>query len=218
MHLSTGAPASARIGTCSRSGQRARRAGRGRRDVVRTCPPPLREAVRPHLERTPGRAIEQTDHTATLTSDRHGAVHDVPGDGPLIGLVVTLDPYFQSNSDLVWSRPESKSPVMVAASRELKALVTITDVGSMRSSLPRRGRGALAGTSAMPSPSTSVGSTRASIEPGTATPSERRRLDHELMTRAAATCCQMAGDSHFVVSRWVTVTSREGKGGLPPDL
>ncbi len=88
------------------------------------------ERLQQDLERTPGRAIEQIDRTATLIMDRHPAFRDIPNDRPLIGLVITLEPYFQSNSDLVWSsRPETKTPVMVAASRELEALVTITDVG-----------------------------------------------------------------------------------------
>lgn len=81
------------------------------------------------LERTPGCAIEQINRTATLIMERDPAFRDVPDDRPLIGLVVTLEPYYQSNSDLVWSRPESTVPVMTAASRELEALVTLTDAG-----------------------------------------------------------------------------------------
>lgn len=79
------------------------------------------------LERTPGRAIEQIDNTTALIRARHPAFKDVPDDRPFIGLVVTLEPYFQANSDLVWSRPQSTTSVLIAASRELEALVTIAD-------------------------------------------------------------------------------------------
>lgn len=81
------------------------------------------------LKRAPGRAIEQIDHTAMLVMDRHPAFRNVPDDRPLVGLVVTLEPYFQCNSDLVWSRPASETPILLAASRELEALVTITGEG-----------------------------------------------------------------------------------------
>lgn len=62
------------------------------------------ERLAEDLDRTPGHAIEQIDRTATLIKDRHHALLDVPADRPIVGLVITLEPYFQCNSDLVWTR------------------------------------------------------------------------------------------------------------------
>lgn len=80
------------------------------------------------LDRTPGRAIAQIDRTAVLIKERHAAFRDVPADRPVLGLIVTLEPYFQCNADLVWSRPDSETPILLAAIRELESLVTITDI------------------------------------------------------------------------------------------
>lgn len=79
------------------------------------------------LERTPGRAIEQIDRTAALIKNRHRALVAVPLDRPIVGLIVTLEPYFQCNSELVWARPASETRIVLAASRELETLVTIAD-------------------------------------------------------------------------------------------
>ncbi len=87
------------------------------------------ERLAEDLDRAPGRAIEQIDQTSALIKQRHRALSNVPADRPIVGLVVTLEPYFQCNSDLVWARPESETPIVLAASRELEALVTIADAG-----------------------------------------------------------------------------------------
>lgn len=87
------------------------------------------ERLAEDLDRTPGHAIKQIDHTSVLIKNRHRALRDVPTDRPIVGLVVTLEPYFQCDSDLVWTRPDSETPIMLAASRELEALVTIVDTG-----------------------------------------------------------------------------------------
>lgn len=81
------------------------------------------------LDRAPGRAIRQIDHTSALIRGRHRSLREVPTDRPIVGLVVTLEPYFQCSSDLVWTRPKSDTPIVLAASRELETLVTITDTG-----------------------------------------------------------------------------------------
>lgn len=87
------------------------------------------ERLAQDLDRTPGRATEQIDRTTALIRDRHAALCQVPADRPIIGLIVTLEPYYQCNSDLVWARPKRETPIVLAATRELEALVTITDVG-----------------------------------------------------------------------------------------
>lgn len=79
------------------------------------------------LERTPGKAIDQIDNTARLIAQRDPAFNDVPTDRPVIGIIVTLEPYYQCNSDLVWSRTPGETPIVLASSRELEQLVTISD-------------------------------------------------------------------------------------------
>lgn len=97
------------------------------------------------LERAPGRAIKQIDRTVQLIRDRHPALASVPDDRPIVGVVTTLEPYFQCNSDLVWRRESGTVPVVLASSRELEGLVCITDadVGAVLAQLaadPERSR------------------------------------------------------------------------------
>lgn len=79
------------------------------------------------LARAPGRAVTQIDRTVELIADGHPAVANVPRDRPVIGLIVTLQPYFQCNSELVWGSGERQTPVVLASSRELEHLVCVTE-------------------------------------------------------------------------------------------
>jgi hypothetical protein len=81
------------------------------------------------LERAPGKAIRQIERTAELIKSRHPALAAVPDDRPVVGLVTTLEPYFQCNSDLVWQPESQGTPILLAASRELESLVTISKPG-----------------------------------------------------------------------------------------
>ncbi|HSH60960.1 MAG TPA: hypothetical protein VK988_15245 [Acidimicrobiales bacterium] len=103
--------------------------------VVEAKATPLSEAARlggerlgPDLQRAPGKAIRQIERTAELIKSGHAAL-GVPRDRPIIGLVATLEPYFQCNSDLVWRRDAGAVPVLLASSRELENLVAISERG-----------------------------------------------------------------------------------------
>jgi hypothetical protein len=78
------------------------------------------------LARAPGKALGQIDRTFELIRSGHPMLASVPKDRPVIGLIVTLEPYYQCNSELVWQRPAG-TPVMLAASRELEHLVSLSE-------------------------------------------------------------------------------------------
>lgn len=102
--------------------------------VVEVKATPLSEGARlgtsrlaDDLARAPGRAVSQIDRTVELIAQRHPALAHVPADRPLIGLVVTLEPYFQCNSDIVWGSRQRATPIVLACSRELEHLVCVSD-------------------------------------------------------------------------------------------
>lgn len=101
--------------------------------VVEVKATPLSEGARlgtsrlaQDLARAPGRAVTQIDRTVELIGERHPAVVNVPRDRPLIGMIITLEPYFQCNSELVWGTGGRQTPVVLASSRELEQLVSVT--------------------------------------------------------------------------------------------
>lgn len=80
------------------------------------------------LTRMLGRAIKQLNTTADMLRERHRAVAHVPSDRPLVGLVVTLEPFHTVNSPLVepWL-PKAQLPLSVCSVAELEHLMQIDD-------------------------------------------------------------------------------------------
>ena len=76
------------------------------------------------IERKVGRAASQLERTARLVRADHPAVGFVPKDRPLLGLVVTLEPFYLLDTwlydDVVGGR---ELPVTVASSHEFEAVV-----------------------------------------------------------------------------------------------
>jgi hypothetical protein len=105
--------------------------------------------LRPELNRTISRAFEQLDTTAALVRDRHPALAQVPGDRPVYGLVITLEPYPFINAvftrdELQVSKPSM--PVAVASVQDFErfvadAITESLDANAMASLLDPDGGG-----------------------------------------------------------------------------
>jgi hypothetical protein len=78
-----------------------------------------------------GKAFAQLKRSADLVKGKHPAFADIPSDRPILGMVVTLEPYFLVNSPLIRELlPDPSMPTLVVSARELEQLVAI---GSSRS-------------------------------------------------------------------------------------
>jgi hypothetical protein len=72
-----------------------------------------------------GKAVEQIDITAQLIADQDPVVAAVPEGRPVLGLVVTLEPFHIANA--FGLLPAGRTPVSVVDAAEIEVLVTITD-------------------------------------------------------------------------------------------
>lgn len=73
-----------------------------------------------------GYAYKQIDRTAQLIRDGHRALAAIPSDRPLLGLVVTLEPFHLVNAEIyddVLKRPST--PTTVASAHELERFVAV---------------------------------------------------------------------------------------------
>lgn len=77
------------------------------------------------LERALGKGKQQVLDTAALIRRGHPAFAEVPPSLRQIGLVVTMEPYFQANSSSLLAQRTSDIPVMFGAARELEYLVSL---------------------------------------------------------------------------------------------
>jgi hypothetical protein len=82
-----------------------------------------------------GKAVNQIDITAQLIADRDPVLAAVPADRPVLGLVVTLEPFHIANAFSLL--PAGRTPVTVADAAEIEVLVTITDTPPGRLLLER---------------------------------------------------------------------------------
>jgi hypothetical protein len=81
-----------------------------------------------------GHACEQIDKTVNLIANRDPALADIPTDRPVVGLVVTLEPWYMTETlaydDLI---PKATVPITTASAHELEGVVanlaTEVDVG-----------------------------------------------------------------------------------------
>ena len=74
------------------------------------------------VDRSLGRAIRQIGHTARMVSEGHGAFSAIPTDRPIVGLVVTLEPYYLAHSPLALGKylPRSDVPTAVVSAENLE--------------------------------------------------------------------------------------------------
>jgi hypothetical protein len=80
------------------------------------------------LQRSLGKAIRQIDVTAGLIRDQHEAFRFIPHDQPIVGLVVTLEPFHVINAPPYRQLlPQASVPVRFCAAFELEQLVTAED-------------------------------------------------------------------------------------------
>jgi hypothetical protein len=81
------------------------------------------------LKRVLGRAVEQLNRSAALVRDRQAGFAAVPDDRPLLGLVVTMEPFHTVNMPRnAGYLPACDIPFRVCGVLELEQLVTVSDV------------------------------------------------------------------------------------------
>jgi hypothetical protein len=86
------------------------------------------------LKRALGRAVEQLNRSAALVRGQHASFTHVPGDRPLVGLVVTMEPFHTVNMPPITAgyMPTCDIPFRVCSVLELEHLVTVSDVSPGR--------------------------------------------------------------------------------------
>jgi hypothetical protein len=82
-----------------------------------------------NLERSLGHSLNQLNSSARKISERAPEFSSIPSDRPLLGLVVTMEPFHTVNSPFGLSYlPKCEIPFRVASAAELEQLVTVDDV------------------------------------------------------------------------------------------
>lgn len=77
--------------------------------------------------RSPGKGFAQIERSAVLVRERHPEFLQIPADRTFLGLVVTLEPYYQVDSDLVGQSTDGLIPKLLCSSLELEALVSLEE-------------------------------------------------------------------------------------------
>lgn len=81
-----------------------------------------------HLKRNLSKAVNQISTTAQNIRNRHEAFRAIPHDRPIIGLIVTMEPFHVVNAALYRQLlPERIEPVRVCSAFELEHMVTVQD-------------------------------------------------------------------------------------------
>jgi hypothetical protein len=80
------------------------------------------------LARSLAKAVRQINTSAQLVRDQHPAFRHVPHDRPIIGLVVTMEPFHVINAPMYRDLlPAGSEPVRFCSAYELEGLVTVED-------------------------------------------------------------------------------------------
>lgn len=81
------------------------------------------------VARSLGKAREQIDRTAKLIHDRHPEFAHIPDDRPVIGLIVTAEPFYFGNAgNLPEYGTRGDTPAQVASLRELERFVCLEEL------------------------------------------------------------------------------------------
>ncbi len=78
-----------------------------------------------HMKTRVEKGIDQLDETARLIRDRHPSFALVPSDRPIVGLVVTMEPFFIANSSLLEVKKAEEMPALICSVAELEEVVNI---------------------------------------------------------------------------------------------
>lgn len=78
------------------------------------------------IRRAPGKAQGQIENTAALIRDRHTAFSDIPADRPMVGLIVTMEPYYACDIATVFSESGRTIPICLSSARELEDLMSLS--------------------------------------------------------------------------------------------
>jgi hypothetical protein len=98
---------------------------------------PLRvgtDSAEPEAQRVLSKAVGQINRTAQLIRERHPALDQVPDDRPLVGIVVTMEPFFAINSPFLrdWL-PKADVTMTIASVAALEHLVDLDEaLGDVR--------------------------------------------------------------------------------------
>ncbi|MFD0261085.1 hypothetical protein ACFVH7_22815 [Kitasatospora indigofera] len=92
------------------------------------------------LSRMLKRAYEQVDTSASLISSRNREFLAIPNDRPVLGLIVTMEPFHTANAPFQRQhQPQTDTPTAVVSAQELEHLVAVTDTSANRILLDRAG-------------------------------------------------------------------------------
>ena len=81
------------------------------------------------VARSLGKAGEQIDRTAALIQDRHVAFAHIPADRPVIGLIVTAEPFYLGNAGILPGYDaQGATPAQVVSLRELERFVCLDEL------------------------------------------------------------------------------------------
>lgn len=81
------------------------------------------------VARSLGKAGEQVDRTAALIQNRHVAFAHIPVDRPLIGLIVTAEPFYLGNAGVLPGYgAQGATPAQVVSLRELERFVCLDEL------------------------------------------------------------------------------------------
>lgn len=84
--------------------------------------------VERELARVLGKGIDQLNRSARLVSQREPGFSNVPDDRPMVGLLVTMEPFHTINTPFISSElPECDVPYRVCSAFELEELVSLAD-------------------------------------------------------------------------------------------
>lgn len=88
----------------------------------------LGQGAEEELQRMLAKAVDQLNRTAGLVQDRHQAFRDVPTDRPIVGLVVTLEPFHTANMPNIraWL-PDSSMQIAICSAFELESVVCLQE-------------------------------------------------------------------------------------------
>ncbi len=78
--------------------------------------------------RAAGKGIDQIERTAGLIRARHPAFSAIPADRAILGLVVTMEPYYQCDTDLVFRRNAGSVPTSLCSAWELEQLMSLVSL------------------------------------------------------------------------------------------
>lgn len=83
------------------------------------------------VSRSIGKARTQIDRTAQLINERHPAFRHIPADRPIVGMVVTAEPFYLGNAGFMPEYgPPSKTPSQVVSLRELEDFVCLDEAAA----------------------------------------------------------------------------------------